>query len=297
MLGKPLEKIPLKIRAYAKINLSLDILGLRPDGYHELRSLMQSVSLADELCLQTADHLSLRVDRSGLPVGEDNIILKCLRRLQQAAETTAGAKITLHKRIPIAAGLAGGSADGAAALVAAARLWKLDISQDKLSRIGAEVGSDIPFCLNGGAALVSGRGEVLEPLPPLDFYLLLLKPPVSVSTAWAYSAYDASGAATAGGTRRLLQYWSAGDLEGVARNLSNDLAPAVIAGYPEITAAIEVLLRAGALGAAMSGSGPTVFGIMANSEAARRGYEMLRKNYEVYPCRTVHQGVKLLKER
>ncbi len=287
----------MKIKAYAKINLSLDILGLRPDGYHELRSLMQSVSLADELCLQAADRLSLNVDRSDLPAGENNIVLKCLRRLQQATGTTAGAKIMLQKRIPIAAGLAGGSADGAAALVAAARLWKLDISSGRLSRIGAEVGSDIPFCLNGGAALASGRGETLEPLPPLDFYLLLLKPPVSVSTAWAYSAYDASGAATAGGTRRLLQYWSAGDLEGVARNLSNDLAPAVISGYPKIAAAVETLLRAGALGASMSGSGPTVFGIMANSEAARRGYEMLRKNYEVYPCRTVHHGVKLLKER
>jgi len=286
----------LTIKAYAKINLSLDILGLRPDGYHELRSLMQSVSLADELCLKPADDLTLSVSRQDLSSGEDNIIIKCLRRLQQAAGTGAGAEITLHKQIPMAAGLAGGSADGAAALVAAARLWKLDIEPDGLSRIGAEIGSDIPFCLNGGAALVSGRGEMLEPLSPLDFFLLLLKPPISVSTAWAYRAYDDSGTATAGGTQRLLQYWSAGDLEGVARSLSNDLAPAVMAGHPEIEAGRQALLRAGALGAAMSGSGPTLFGIMANKEAARQGYEALCRGHEVYLCRTVHQGVKLLEE-
>lgn len=286
----------LKIKAYAKINLSLDILGLRPDGYHELRSLMQSVSLADELLMQPAPELSLAIDNSDLSGGEDNIVIKCLRQLQRETGTDKGAEVALRKIIPLAAGLAGGSADGAAALAGANQLWGLDMSLEELSCAGARVGSDIPFCLRGGAAVVGGRGELLEPLAPLDFWLLLVKPPVSIATAWAYHAFDAAGAPSGQGTERLLSCWRKRDLQGIAGALANDLLPVARAAYPEIGCILDDIAGAGALGASMSGSGPTCFGIMPDRERAISGCHLLAEKYQVYLCRAVRQGIEVIKE-
>lgn len=274
-----------RVIAPAKINLHLEVLGLRADGYHELAMLMQSIDLADQLHFQdSADgQITLRCDRPGVPLGPDNLILQAAERLQaRAGQRELGVAITLQKHIPIGAGLAGGSTDAAATLVGLDALWGLATPRSVLLELAAELGSDVPFCLDGGAQLCFGRGERLEACPrtPLSYGVLLLKhPQVSVSTPWAYGRcrewrgdFYLSHEADFEQRREALRespLLAALDGGGPFPPLRNDLQAVVAPEVPSVALALELLSQGPApLAVAMSGSGPTVFALYDSPQAA-----------------------------
>lgn len=260
----------LTVHCPPKINLYLRIVRRREDGYHELETAFQSVGGGDTLSGAPSDALALTCDVPDVPLDDRNLVLKAARLLQARypRATAAGAALHLEKRTPMGAGMGGGSVDGAAALVLLGRLWDLPQPREELHAMAAELGSDVPFFLRGGTALARGRGEILEGLPTPPLWLVLLRPPVSVGTPWAYRRWsaEACGGATLDEFTAAL---AAGVPERVAAALRNDLEPGVAAGVPEITAAREWLLRQGALGARMTGSGSVVFGICRDEAHAR----------------------------
>lgn len=261
----------LVVQGHAKINLALDVLGKRDDGYHEVAMIMQSISLADRVTLQEGEGISLRVDLPGLEADERNLAWRAAELVRRECGLSRGVHITLAKRIPLAAGLAGGSADAAAVLRGVNRLWQAGLPQEKLLELAARLGSDVPFCLLGGTRLATGRGTELEELPPLPSCgVVLAKLPVSVSTAWVYGGFRAARVQARpdlAGLRRALE---AGSLPEVARRLCNVLETVTIPAHPEIARLKEDLCRQGALAALMSGSGPTVFGLTADEGEACR---------------------------
>jgi 4-diphosphocytidyl-2-C-methyl-D-erythritol kinase len=271
--------------APAKINLHLEVLGLRSDGFHELAMLMQSIDLADRLHFQDrADGaITLRCDRADLSVGPDNLIVQAAERLRaHGGQPHRGVEILLEKCIPIGAGLAGGSSDAAATLVGLDALWGLHTPPAELAALAAELGSDVPFCLEGGSQLCFGRGERLEACPkaPAPLGVLLLKHPgTSVSTPWAYGRcrewrgdFYLTHEADFEQRRQALRESPLLAALGGERPfppLRNDLQAVVVPEVPSVAQAIELLQQAsGALVVAMSGSGPTVFALFPTSEAA-----------------------------
>lgn len=274
-----------RVIAPAKINLHLEVLGLRPDGFHELAMLMQSIDLVDRLHLQERSdgEITLQCTHPDLSVGPDNLIVKAAQGLRALAGLeTRGVEIHLDKQIPIGAGLAGGSSDAAATLVGLAELWGLKLSPGELQQLAGELGSDVPFCLAGGGQLCFGRGERLEPGPqsvsPLGV-LLLKDPQVTVSTPWAYQRckewrgdFYLSREADFEERRQALRESSlvrALRGEGAFPPLRNDLQPVVAQEVPSVARALELLHRtADPLAVAMSGSGPTVFALFADPTAA-----------------------------
>lgn len=274
----------LEVRAYAKLNLALDVLGRRADGYHEMRMVMQSVTLSDRIRLETGTGRPLRMttDLGFLPSNEKNLAAVAALRLCEAAGVSSeGLAIDLWKTIPVCAGLAGGSADAAAVLRGLNRLMRLDLSSAELAEIGARVGSDVPYCVRGGTALAEGRGERLTPLPPLPrCHVVLCKPAFSVSTPDLFERIDGVRLRRRPDTLGLLGALEAGDLAGVARRMYNvfeDALPPRRAG--EIGEIRNSLIQYGALGASMSGTGPTVFGLFRDASAARHACSALRETY------------------
>lgn len=256
--------------ARGKINLSLDVLGLLPGGYHRLETVMQSLVLHDRLSfLPDSKGITFSCDNSQVPIGQDNLVCRAATLVQQVSGVKTGARIHLEKRIPVAAGLAGGSADAAATLLGLNRLWSLNWSGERLMDLGAQLGSDIPFCLVGGTVLARGRGELLEALPSLPpLGVILVKPPVAVSTPDVYGNYDRWQVAQKSYTPDLVLAVKEGDFKGVCRSLGNALEEVTIRMHPVIASLKDALLAAGAAGVLMSGSGPTIFGLAANPEAA-----------------------------
>ena len=274
----------LEVRAYAKLNLALDVLGRRADGYHEMRMVMQSVTLSDRIRLETGTGRPLRMttDLGFLPSNEKNLAAVAALRLCEAAGVSSeGLAIDLWKTIPVCAGLAGGSADAAAVLRGLNRLMRLGLSSAELAEIGARVGSDVPYCVRGGTALAEGRGERLTPLPPLPrCHVVLCKPAFSVSTPDLFERLDGVRLRRRPDTLGLLGALEAGDLAGVARRMYNvfeDALPPRRAG--EIGEIRNSLIQYGALGASMSGTGPTVFGLFRDASAARHACSALRETY------------------
>ena len=274
----------LEVRAYAKLNLALDVLGRRADGYHEMRMVMQSVTLSDRIRLETGTGRPLRMttDLGFLPSNEKNLAAVAALRLCEAAGVSSeGLAIDLWKTIPVCAGLAGGSADAAAVLRGLNRLMRLGLSSAELAEIGARVGSDVPYCVRGGTALAEGRGERLTPLPPLPrCHVVLCKPAFSVSTPDLFERIDGVRLRRRPETLGLLGALEAGDLAGVARRMYNvfeDALPPRRAG--EIGEIRNSLIQYGALGASMSGTGPTVFGLFRDASAARHACSALRETY------------------
>jgi len=281
----------VEISAHAKINLTLDVAGRCRDGYHELASVMQEIELADTLVLDMGpSEISLWVDPPVVSAGEDNLVLQAARLLREYGQVRQGAVIGLRKRIPVGAGLGGGSADAAATLLGLNGLWGLHLSPDTLKELGARLGSDIPFCLTGGTALVTGRGEVVEPLAPLPAAsLLLVKPPFPVSTAEVYRLWDERGLSGGAGTPAMLAAVAGGDWRAVAGCLANDLEEVTCGLHPEVTAVKRTLWNAGALAVLMSGSGPAVFSLWPDGESARRaGLGFPESYYQVLPTRTFY---------
>jgi len=261
----------IRVYARAKINLTLDVLWKRPDGYHQVETVMQSIKLHD--CLEFAPQekdISLAVPGGEVPSGAENLVYKAALLMRANAGKKCGVSIKLTKNIPVAAGLGGGSADAAATLSTLNEMWGIRFPLQDLLSLGEKLGSDVPFCLLGGTVLAGGRGEMLEPIPPCPrMGLVLVKPSFGVSTASVYHAYDSSPAAGRPETGEMVKAIKEKNIDGIVKNLANVLETATISMHPEIAGIKEKLLEAGALGVLMSGSGPTVFGVVDSLEAAR----------------------------
>ena len=263
-------------RAYAKINIGLDVLRRRADGYHEVKMIMQTVDIYDELVLEKRKQpgIELCTDNSELPTGNDNLIYRAAELLFQEKKITEGVNIKLTKRIPIAAGMAGGSADAAAALRGLNELFDMGYSLPELQALGVRLGADIPYCLAGGTMLSEGIGEILTPLPaPPAAYLVIAKPDINVSTAFVYGNLHADRLTWHPDIDGMIDALQKGDFHGITDKLGNVLETVTVKAYPVIEEIKELLRKQGAENALMSGSGPTVFGIFREEETARRAAE------------------------
>jgi 4-diphosphocytidyl-2-C-methyl-D-erythritol kinase len=260
----------LTLTAAAKVNLALEVLGRRADGYHEIVTVLQTVDLSDRLVLEEAPGLQLRTAAVTVPSDARNLALRAAGALREAAQVQRGVRLTLDKRIPVAAGLGGGSADAAAVLLGLNRLWRLRWPLDRLSEVATTLGMDVPFFLRGGGALATGRGEKLEPVPSPGLALVLVNPRVGSSTAEVYGRVTPEMYTDGGRARALVEALRSRRTARVAQSLYNGLEAAAGPAQPEIGRMQAALLAAGALGAAMSGSGPTVFGVARSFEHARQ---------------------------
>lgn len=267
-------------RAYAKINIGLDVLRRRADGYHEVKMIMQTVDIYDELVLERRKEpgIELRMDNSDLPSGGDNLICRAADLLFREKKITEGVNISLTKRIPIAAGMAGGSADAAAALRGLNELFDLGYSLKELQALGVGLGADIPYCLAGGTMLSEGIGEILTPLPaPPAAHLVIAKPDINVSTAFVYGNLHADSLAWHPDIDGMIAALQKGDLDGITGRLGNVLETVTVKAHPVIEQIKELLRKQGAENALMSGSGPTVFGIFKEKETAARAAEAVER--------------------
>ena len=264
--------------AYAKINLALDVVRRLPNGYHEVRMIMQTVDICDVLTFKKAEEgISLKVDNIELPTDGNNLICKAAKLLLETAGVRGGVDITLEKHIPIAAGMAGGSTDAAAALLAVNELYELGFSVEELKEIGVKIGADVPYCIEGGTALAEGIGEVLTPLvAPPHCYLVVAKPDINVSTKFVYENLRANELKVHPDVDGMMADLHAGDLAGIAGKLGNVLETVTVPAYPIIQDIKNTLKEQGALNALMSGSGPTVFGLFTNEEQALVAAEQVR---------------------
>lgn len=265
-------------KAYAKINLGLDVVRRLPNGYHEVRMIMQTVGINDVLTFTKAEQgIHLQVDNKELPTDGNNLICKAAKLLLETAGVTGGVRITLEKHIPIAAGMAGGSTDAAATLLGINELYEIGYDIDKLKELGVKLGADVPYCIQGGTALAEGIGEVLSVLPaPPDCYLVVAKPDINVSTKFVYENLKANELEYHPDIDGMIEALKQGDLKGITDRLGNVLETVTVPAYPIIQKIKEIMLAAGAEGALMSGSGPTVFGIFTDEEQARQAAELLR---------------------
>ncbi|WP_409296408.1 4-(cytidine 5'-diphospho)-2-C-methyl-D-erythritol kinase [Peribacillus sp. SCS-26] len=269
---KLMEKAP------AKINLALDVLYKRPDGYHEVEMVMTTVDLADRLELEelTRDEIRIISHNRFVPDDSRNLAYQAAALLKRRYNVRTGVSITIEKHIPVAAGLAGGSSDAAAALRGLNRLWQLGLNLDELAGIGAEIGSDVPFCVYGGTALASGRGEEIKHLPaPPKCWVILAKPTIGVSTADVYRRLDVSKAEHPN-VKEMVAALHDSSFSGVCQNVGNVLEQVTLQVNPEVAHIKDQMRRFGADAVLMSGSGPTVFGLVEHESRLQRIYNGLR---------------------
>jgi 4-diphosphocytidyl-2-C-methyl-D-erythritol kinase len=279
----------ITIKAHAKLNLHLEVLGRRPDGYHDLWSIFHLITLHDHLVFEPLDNgrILLSCNNEHLPVNDKNLVVRAAKLLQGhgngAGGNHPGAKITLTKNIPVGAGMGGGSSDAAAALLGLSDLWGMELSDPELHRLALQLGSDVPFFLLGGTALVTGRGEIIRPLDwKRIFHFLIVYPGFGVSTAWAYKNLKISLTKEPEFSKILSCDPSVGpDDDQLARSLHNHLETAVIPSHPQIAQIKQKLVQNGALGALMSGSGSSVFGLFPDETSARRSAIKLKVQW---PC-------------
>lgn len=270
----------LKLRAMAKVNLGLDVLRKREDGYHDLRMVMQSVDLYDRICLKRRDlpGIQMRTNLYSLPVNEGNLAYRAAKLLMEEFQIREGLSIDLEKHIPVAAGLAGGSSDGAAVLVGVNRIFDLGLSLTELQERGVKLGADIPYCLLRGTALAEGIGERLTPLPKApEAWVVLAKPKVHVSTGFVYGNLRANELKDHPDIEGQVEAIRRGDLYGMADKMGNVLETVTVPAFPVIEEIKDTMKRCGAVNAMMSGSGPTVFGLFDDREKAGAAYDRLVK--------------------
>lgn len=268
------------LKALAKINLGLDVLGRRENGYHDVRMVMQTIYLYDNVTLEKTEEagIHLTCNLFYLPVDETNIAYKAAKLLMDEFDIKEGVRIALDKHIPVAAGLAGGSANAAAVLVGMNRLFSLGLSQKDLMERGVSLGADVPYCVMRGTVLAEGIGEILTPLPPLPkCCVLIAKPGISVSTKTVYEKLDSQEIEKHPDIDGILEGLDKQDLLKVASSMGNVLETVTIGDYPVIDEIKDVMKEAGALNAMMSGSGPTVFGIFDDRSKAKEAQQKLRK--------------------
>jgi 4-diphosphocytidyl-2-C-methyl-D-erythritol kinase len=275
----------LTLYAPAKINICLNVLGKRPDGYHEVEMLMQAVALYDEVTVKlSGNSVTVTCDSAAVPDGAGNIAYRAAREMLELSNGTSGISVVIKKTIPVAAGLGGGSSNAAAVLVACNRLLGTGLGRERLAEIGARLGMDVPFFLYGPTAFARGRGEVLTSLtPPAKFWVLLVNPGFETSTAWAYNNLN-FGLTKKGDCTNIAGL----NVSQIAGSLHNDLETVTAAAHPAIGEMEQALREAGALGARMSGSGPTVFGIFdAEAGCREAAMKLQKKGWRLYPAETL----------
>lgn len=278
----------LIIESYGKVNLALDILYKRDDGYHEISSIMQRINLKDKLIFKDRkEGIIIESNDQRVPRDFTNLVHKAWKTLREITGINRGIHIYIEKNIPIAAGLAGGSSNGAATLQALNTLWDLRLSDRELMDIGVGLGADIPFCIMGGTALAQGIGERLKGISPFsNRHILLCNPDIEISTKYAYSKVDPNGKRL--NIEKIIKCIESGDTRCVAENMGNKMEIPIIEEYPIIQDIKDTMIKNGALGAIMSGSGPTVFGIFQCEDDIIKAERELSKQFKrVYICKTL----------
>ncbi|MCR4901527.1 MAG: 4-(cytidine 5'-diphospho)-2-C-methyl-D-erythritol kinase [Butyrivibrio sp.] len=271
----------IKKKAYAKINLALDVLGKREDGYHLVKMIMQMVDLYDELSFEKRDdgEILFKSASEKIPNDENNLVYKAAKLLKDRYKVTSGSEITLVKNIPVAAGMAGGSTDAAAAFIALNELWDLKLSKEELCKDAVSLGADIPYCIIGGTALSEGIGEELTALPDMPkCYILIAKPSIDVSTGWVYKTLDSREVISHPDVDSMVKAIKDGSLIGITSNMGNVLQTVTVPEYPVIEEIKDIMNCNGAMEAMMSGSGPTVFGIFDSANTMEKAYEAVRNS-------------------
>lgn len=269
-------------RSFAKINLTLDIVGVRDNGYHNLKTIMQSVNLSDIVIVDKTDgEIKITTNKKGLPTNNKNIAYKACEAYYKALGKIGGAKILIHKNIPVSAGLAGGSGNAAAVLASLNALNSYAFSDEELMKIGSTLGADVPYCLMGQTQLAEGIGDILTKLSPLPkCFVLLVTPPISISTPWAYTQYDKCEKTVFPDNEKMIKALNNQDYLSICQNLSNVFEDVTLKEYGVIASIKEKMLSLGADGAIMSGSGPTVFGLFSDIKKAKAAHDSLCKSYK-----------------
>ena len=272
----------ISLKALAKINLGLDVVRRREDGYHEVRMIMQTIQLYDRLDIKRTQEpgIQIQTNLSFLPVNENNLIYKAAKLLMDEFSITDGVSVKLDKRIPVAAGMAGGSTDAAAMLIGVNRLFSLGLTKRQLMERGVQIGADVPYCIMRGTALDEGIGEALSPLPPMvKCPVLIAKPSISVSTKFVYQNLKLDDTTIHPDIDRLIDDIKAKNLHDIAAHMGNVLETVTIPNYPVIDEIKKHMLSNGAVGAMMSGSGPTVFGLFYDEDTAKKAYKAMRSSH------------------
>ena len=272
------RSVGIRVRTHAKLNLFLRVIGRRPDGYHEIESIFHGVSLADEMHIRSTDDEGVRIEMHGAsgPISEEidlenNLAYLAARSLIERGITPTGLRIDIEKNIPIAGGLGGGSSNAAGVLVALNELWGAGLGSEDLNAVGASVGSDVPYCLVGGTMLATARGEKLTSLPsPTEIHFVLGISDVPLLTKDVYERWDHLGAEPGDGSASMTLALGAGDPQEVGQLLHNDLEAAAFSLRPELQESKDAIANAGALGSALTGSGPTLFGLASDADHARQ---------------------------
>lgn len=269
----------IELKALGKINLGLDVLGRRENGYHDVRMVMQTLYLYDNVTLIKKEEPGIEIESNlyFLPKDRGNIAWKAAELLMEEFNIPGGIKIILNKYIPVAAGMAGGSSNAAAVLYGMNKMYKLGLSQQELMDRGVKLGADVPYCIMRGTVLAEGIGEILSPLPPMPkCQILIAKPPVSVSTKAVYEAIDSKEIEDHPDIDGILEGLQNQDLDKIASSMGNVLEKVTIDMHPEIAQIKNCMLENGAVGAMMSGSGPTVFGLFRDRAAAQKAYDAVK---------------------
>ena len=269
----------LELKALGKINLGLDVLGRRENGYHDVRMVMQTVYLYDRIIMKKSKTPGIRLETNlyYLPVNENNLAYQAAQMLMDEFHIEEGVSIQLDKHIPVAAGMAGGSSNAAAVLFGMNRMFSLGLSQKELMERGVKLGADVPYCIMRGTVLAEGIGEILTPLSPMPkCYVLIAKPAISVSTKMVYEKLDSHEIEDHPDIDGILAGLKAGDLKKVAGSMGNVLERVTVDAYPVIDQINKMMIKEGALNAMMSGSGPTVFGIFEEKATARKAADAIR---------------------
>lgn len=270
----------LELKALGKINLGLDVLGVRENGYHDVRMVMQTVYLYDDVMLQHKAEPGIEVESNlyFLPVDEHNIAYQAAKLLIDEFAIKSGVKIKLKKHIPVSAGMAGGSADAAAVLFGMNRMFRLGLSETDLMERGVKLGADVPYCIMRGTVLAEGIGDILTPLPSMPrCQILIAKPGISVSTKWVYDRIDAKKNLKHPDINGIIAGLKNQDLKQIAQSMGNVLEDVTVSAYPVIEEIKDCMKAAGALNAMMSGSGPTVFGIFENRTSAKKAFRRIKE--------------------
>lgn len=288
----------ISLKSRAKINLSIDVIGKREDGYHIVEMIMQTIDLYDDIKLKELeeDNIIIKSECSYIPLNEDNIVYKAAKLIKEKMDIKKGIEIFIKKNIPVAAGMAGGSSNAAAVLVGLNELWKLGLSKDELRELGLKLGADVPFCIEGGTALAEGIGEKLTYIKGInkDVNILVCKPDIFVSTKEVYQSLDIKNIEKRPDNKLLIEKLKNDDIVSVSNNMVNVLEEVTSKKYSDIKVIEDIIAKNGAMGTMMSGSGPTVFGFFDNEEKAQRAKVELLENYsQVYVVTSSEKGVEI----
>lgn len=279
------------VKAYAKINLILDVLGKREDGYHEVEMVMQTISLHDEVILKSAPGIMITTNHPQVPTDKRNLAYQAAQLIQTRYPTIPGVEIIINKQIPIEAGLAGGSTDGAAVILGMNKLFSLDMTKDEMLTLAAQLGSDVPFCILGPTAVARGRGELLEEITPCPLlWLVLVKPEFGVKTPQVYKNLNLAEITDHPDLMKYIRALERKDKEYICNNLLNILEQSTFQLYPQVKEIKAQMYNLGAKNVLMSGSGPTVFALFSNRQEAEDFFRQVKGIYrQVYLAQTIDE--------